>query len=191
MRFRHAVGMSWLFDLWNGFVNWLLSWNWGDVPGWLSIVGAILVGSIAYFRRSRIFSWFRRATNAPPSFESQPSWHEEQDIRRVVVTNYGPGDAFDVRFSVVGNLHVEGEHMLRQYNFDVIAKGESVTVYPYMHLTGNQVTWSTASLEVSWILRHDPGSEPVRDKTSWSLNVFPWANAPFPPNDPWGLNDES
>jgi hypothetical protein len=149
------------------------SLNWGDIPSWLSLVGALAVGSIAYFRRSRIFSWFRRATNAPPSFESQPSWEMVQDGAVCKVTNHGPGDAFDVRFGIRDAHQVGSPRFAGRYNFDRIDDGETVEIRPVLS-PGAFTTTGRASLHVSWILRHDPDAEAERDWDQWPLRVSAW-----------------
>lgn len=169
--------MQWFDD----FGRWFGSWNWGDVPGWLSLAGAVVIGLTAYLRRSRIFAWFRRATNAPPSFESQPSWELRQEGRECHVTNHGPGEAFDVRFSIPYSDRVGQPSLMGQYNWDSVQKDETVTVLPSMDPYGLANCYAT--LKVSWILRHDPGVEVEREEMFWSLDTQKWFEPVLPSDD--------
>lgn len=159
--------------------------NWGDVPSWLSVIGATAVVAVGFFRRSQIFEWFRRATNAPPSFESQPSFVAEQDGMVMKVTNHGPGEAFDVRFTLEGNQWMTGLSFRGRFNWDSIDVDETVELKPTFYSATR--ARAQMSLVATWILRHDPGEAPVRDSAIFRIDVSDF----FPePEDPWGENAE-
>lgn len=46
-------------------LEWLASWDWGDVPGWIAVILGIAIPLIAYFERNRIAGFFRRQAAEP------------------------------------------------------------------------------------------------------------------------------
>lgn len=46
-------------------MEWFNTWDWGDVPGWISAVVAIALPLVAYIERNRIAGFFRRKADEP------------------------------------------------------------------------------------------------------------------------------
>lgn len=145
--------------------GWVGSWNWGDVPSWLSLVLTIGVAVLAYLKRSGIMAWFKRVFNAPPDFESQPSWTFSQGSgfasREITLTNHGPGIAYDVRAKL--RSFDSSADFVGQYNFDSVRSGAKIKLVLADDPTANTF------IKVSWILRVGE-----RDSKEWRLSPDPF-----------------